>query len=246
MIEEDQSQVLDFAQADDDRDPTIVEAVTAAIRGEIAQMRTAIAGVVQNFNAATQRCSVQAGVQITLLDGTTVSDPLFVDVPVCYPGAGGYGLAFPLAPGDEVLLVFAERSIDEWLARGGYNRVAYDPRRFSAQDAIASPGLRSAPNAIPAASIPADAVTLSAADGSVRVEIRAGGGVTITASEVRLGDDSATFLALASLVDARVSAIVSAFNAHVHTSAAAGSLTTSPTVILPGQASVAASKSKGV
>ena len=196
---------LNLTQADDERDPDIVEGVRAAILGELAKVRTTIPGVVQSFDAATQRASIQPGVALRLLNGEAVGEPLLVDVPVVYPGAGGYSIYYPLAVGDEVLVVFAERSIDEWLAAGGYNRAAADPRRFSAPDAIAIPGLRSAPG-LPSAARPA-ALTLSAADGSVRMEIRPGGVVTIFASEVRLGDDTATPLSKDSLVQGELTKI---------------------------------------
>ena len=53
------------------------------------------------------------------------------------------------------------------------------------------------------------------------------------------------FLALANLVDARLASIRTAYNTHVHTSAAPTNPTTPPTVLLPAQASVAATKAKG-
>lgn len=237
---------IDVTQADDDRDPTIVEGVQAVVQGERADQRTCIPATVQSYDLATQRATVQAGVQLQLLDGTTISEPVFADVPVAWPSAGGYSFHAPLAAGDEVLVVFAERSIDEWLAAGGYDRVANDTRRFSAQDAIAIPGLRSAPNALPANARPAGAVCVAAADGAVRMEIRAGGVVTIFANEVRLGDDSAVALALANLVDSRLASIRTAYNTHVHTATGPTAPTTPPTVLLPAQASVAATKAKGV
>lgn len=237
---------IDVTQADDDRDPTIVEGVQAVVQGERADQRTCIPATVQSYDLATQRATVQAGVQLQLLDGTTISEPVFADVPVAWPSAGGYSIHAPLSPGDEVLVVFAERSIDEWLAAGGYNRVANDTRRFSAQDAIAIPGLRSAPNALPASVRPADAICVAAADGAVRMEIRAGGVVTIFANEVRLGDDSAVFLALADLVNQNFAALRTTFNAHTHISAAPGVATATPLPVLGAFGSVAATKAKGV
>lgn len=237
---------LDVTQASDDRDPDIVEGVQSVVRGERAEQRTAIPGVVQSYDIATQRANVQSGVQLQLLDGSTISDVMFVNVPVVFPGAGGYSIHYPLADGDECLVIFAERSIDEWLARGGYDRVAQDTRRFSAADAVCIPGLRSAPNVLPANARPADALCVASADGAVRMEVRAGGVVTIFANEVRLGNDSAVFLALADLVDARLASIRTAYNTHVHTATGPTAPTTPPTVLLPAQASVAATRAKGV
>lgn len=71
------------------------------------------------------------------------------------------------------------------------------------------------------------------------------GRAALTAPEVRLGSDAASaYVALANLVDARIAAVVATFNAHVHTSAAPGSPTSSPVTPLAAQASVAAGKVK--
>lgn len=237
---------LDVTQADDDRDPTIVEGVQAVVQGERAEQRTAIPASVQSYDAATQRATVQAGVQLQLQDGSTISEPVFANVPVAWPSAGGYSIHAPLSAGDEVLVVFAERSIDEWLAKGGYDRVALDTRRFSAQDAIVIPGLRSAPQALPTNARPADAICVAAADGAVRMEIRAGGVVTIFATEVRLGDDSAVALALADLVNTRLSSIKTAYDTHTHVAPPGGGATAVPVPLIGALASVAATKAKGV
>jgi hypothetical protein len=241
----DPTAITDLSQPEDDRDPEIVEAVSRAIRMELARVRTLIPGIVQSFDATTQRATVQAGVQLRLADGSTIAEPIFADVPVAYPGAGGYAIYWPLAVGDEVLVGFAERSIDEWLERGGYNRVVGDPRRFSGQDALVLPGVRSKGNALASAARGTDALTLSSADGATRVEIRDGGVVTIFANEVRLGDDTATFLALATLVSSNFATLVGAFNAHTHVSAAPAVPTSVPVPPLAPFASVAATKAKG-
>jgi hypothetical protein len=50
-------------------------------------------------------------------DGETVDEklPVIPMVPVAYPQGGGFFISVPLAVGDVVLLVFAERSIDSWI-----------------------------------------------------------------------------------------------------------------------------------
>jgi hypothetical protein len=82
------------------------------------------------------------------------------------------------------------------------------------------------------------------ADSPAYVQLKPDGACVISATSINLGGDATAYAALASLVDARLSAVVSWLNAHVHTSAAPSSPTTTPTVPLGAQASVAATKVK--
>lgn len=242
----DLADTTDVSSPLDERDPSFVEAVERAIQSEMASQRTACPGVVQSYNAETQRAQVQAAVQLRLADGTTIAEPMFVSVPVVFPGAGGFSISWPLTAGDEVLVVFGERSMDEWLAAGGYGKVAQDVRRFDARDAVAIPGLRSAPGKLNANEAIADTLTISSNDGATRIEVRAGGVVTITADEVRLGGDAAAFLALAQAVNDNFGALRTAFNAHTHISAAPGVATATPLPILGAFADTSTTKAKGV
>jgi hypothetical protein len=42
--------------------------------------------------------------------------PILPMVPIAYPQGGGFFAAWPLVPGDHVLVVFAERSLDRWVS----------------------------------------------------------------------------------------------------------------------------------
>lgn len=76
-------------------------------------------------------------------DGVVVDLPEVLDVPVVFPAGGGGLLSFPLAVGDQVLLVFSMRSISEYLeAAEGQNDRPYAPetgRNHHLTDAIAIP-----------------------------------------------------------------------------------------------------------
>jgi len=47
--------------------------------------------------------------------------PILPMVPIAYPQGGGFFAAWPLVPGDHVLVVFAERSIDRWVTTARRN-----------------------------------------------------------------------------------------------------------------------------
>lgn len=88
-----------------------------------AQIWTALPGIVESVNLAAQTVSVQPAIQgvVTAEDGaeTAVNLPVLVDVPICWPRAGGLALTFPVTAGDEVLVVFSSRCIDSWWQSGG-------------------------------------------------------------------------------------------------------------------------------
>lgn len=73
-------------------------------------------------------------------DVEQVFAPVLTDIPVAFPGGGGYRITFPVAVGDTVLLVIADRSLDAWLDQGG-RQAPNDLRRHNLSDAVAIPGL---------------------------------------------------------------------------------------------------------
>ncbi len=68
--------------------------------------------------------------------------PILVDVPVIFLGGGGFSLTFPIAKGDECLLLFNDRSIDDWFSKGQVSTVS-SPRLHSFSDGFALVGIRS-------------------------------------------------------------------------------------------------------
>ncbi len=123
-----------------------VEAQRAAMDGQQAQMWTALPGIVQAFDAAAMTVSVQPAVAGQILNETgqarDVNLPLLVDVPVVFPAGGGFTLTFPVAAGDECLVVFASRCIDGWWQSGGIG-AQLDKRMHDLSDGFALVGPRS-------------------------------------------------------------------------------------------------------
>lgn len=208
--------------------PTETDNLLAAARAQLARVHTSIPGVVRSYDSATQTAVVQPVVRFKFRDGdgaiqNYTPEPI-ADVPVAFPGAGSFSITWPLAAGDLVTLVFAERSITEWKATAGATVEAADTRRFDLTDAIAIPSLRSPADPIPGAGIAANVLV-------------------VRAPEIRLGSSVATaFVALANLVLDRLTAIVTGFNTHTHTTGVGP--TGVPNSLLAVPASVAATKVK--
>ncbi|CRL45415.1 hypothetical protein SGGMMB4_03116 [Sodalis glossinidius str. 'morsitans'] len=89
----------------------------------LSQLRVALPGIIQSFDAEAITCTVQPAIKGVISDAQgraqSVALPLLVDVPVIFPRGGGVTLTFPVAVGDECLVVFADRCIDFWWQNGG-------------------------------------------------------------------------------------------------------------------------------
>lgn len=98
-------------------------AIRAALDQRQGQLWTALPAFLKSYAPATVTCEAQPTIQAQILqpDGKWIDTtlPICVDVPVMFPGGGGFTLSFPLVAGDEGLLVFGSRCIDSWWQSGG-------------------------------------------------------------------------------------------------------------------------------
>lgn len=120
----------------------------ATVRDMLKMVHTGLPGRVVSFNATLQTAKVQPSIKRLWIvdDGEdeAIALPECVDVPVHFPGGGGYVLTFPVAAGDYCLLVFAERAIDFWWEKGGV-QVPSEERMHDLSDAFAFVGFRPKP-----------------------------------------------------------------------------------------------------
>lgn len=113
-----------------------------AHEADTARMHTSFPAVVVSYDADTRRADVQPSLKRKMPDGSYSTLPVIPDVPVLYAGTAKYTVTFPLEPGDEVLCVASERSIEAWKDTGGEDIADNDTRRFSLMDCVAIPGLQ--------------------------------------------------------------------------------------------------------
>lgn len=73
-----------------------------------------------------------------------VQMPVLLDCPIAWQGGGGVTATFPIALGDECLVVFSSRCIDAWWKQGGIQNQA-ELRMHNLSDGFALVGLRSLP-----------------------------------------------------------------------------------------------------
>lgn len=126
------------------RTPSMAEVLRDVIEHRLGGVHVCMPGQVVSYDPLTQTAEVQPTLRnvIETGDGTTeaLAYPTISSVPVAHPRAGAWFVHMPLAAGDSVVLVFGERSLDEWRARGGVNVDPDDLRKHHLSDAIAIPG----------------------------------------------------------------------------------------------------------
>ena len=153
-----------------------VETQKIIFEGQQSSIWTALPAIVQSVDFSTMTCSCQPSIQGKTLneDGSVsvVNLPVLIHVPICFPSAGGFTITFPMAAGDEVLVVFASRCIDSWWALGGIG-VPMEPRMHDLSDGFCIPGPKSVPNVIP--SISTNSVQIRNNTGTAYIELTATG-----------------------------------------------------------------------
>lgn len=149
-------------------------------------LHTSLPGIIVSFEPSTQLASIQPAIRRVFktreesVDILTPTDlPVLINVPIVFPRGGGFSLTFPVAVGDECLLVFCERAIDNWHQFGGV-RTPISKRFHALSDAVAMVGLSSINNKIP--SYNPDSVELKSDDGNVIYTLNDDGTSTIKAT----------------------------------------------------------------
>lgn len=195
--------------------PSLADLIEAAFRSRMAEIPHALPGVVVSYDPATQSATVRPCVRFKRVlesgEEEAYQPPAIGGVPVGFYNGGNttYSITFPIEPGDLILIVFLDRSIEEYLDAASATAAAdvtpSDNRRFSLQDCYAIPIGRPFKAAIPSGDIKADALRINA--GNAYIEVK-NAEVVVDATTIKLGA-SATEALLKSTFG-------SFFNSHTH------------------------------
>jgi hypothetical protein len=107
-------------------EPTLAEVISLAIESRLLDLHTCMPGKVAVFDPTAQSASVQPMVKraVPKADGDGDGDvahevlPIIHNVPIAFPGGGGYSMRFPVLPGDHVWLMFSEAAMATWRTTG--------------------------------------------------------------------------------------------------------------------------------
>lgn len=200
-------------------DEVIREAINARLLGLFVCQPGSI-----NAITAEQTVDVKLLFQTRDLNATAAADqPILQRVPVAMPMGQGYSIRLPLAVGDLGLVLFADRSLDSYLASGGAQTVdPADARLHSINDAVFLPGFPT--------------TSQNTADGTTDLVLSAGQGqIRVLANgKVQLKNQTQEALNLVDQLITAVSNIVTAFSsaaAAITIGAPSGPLPLNPAVV---------------
>lgn len=158
----------EIISSDDEFYRTLIDTVKS-------QIRVAIPGIIENFNAEEQTVTVQPALreEISLSDYSKqiIQLPLLLDVPICIPRAGGYSITFPIKKGDECLVIFNDMCLDAWWSYGNIQN-QLEKRRHDLSDAIAILAPISQPKRL--SNYSEDSLQIRKDDGSSYIELKNG------------------------------------------------------------------------
>lgn len=127
--------------------PTLAESIDQAIWSVLCGLFTGIPATIESYDPSTKKASAKPMIKKVYKDGEVISMPVVNDMPVVFPTSGKFvGLTFPVSVGDECYILFAQRSIDNWLSTGVESLPA-TTEKFSMNDGIVLVGLSSFKNA---------------------------------------------------------------------------------------------------
>jgi hypothetical protein len=189
-----------------------------------SEIRVAMPGIIQSFDAAKRTAVVQPALkaQVQQEDGSKswVDLPLLLDCPVVFAGSSEYFVTFPLAEGDEVLVLFADRCIDAWWQSGG-QQVQAEFRMHHLSDGFCLPAAMSQPKFTGLPDVHGTEARLTSKDGTVFA------GVDSQAGTSRLVAAGAEIKASAGRIDLNGTLFINgaAYLSHAHTGVVAGGAT---------------------
>ena len=148
-------------------------ALQIAFTGWQTGLWTSFPGIVQSFDPVKKTVVIQPAIQARLVSPKTAEVtwttlPKLLDCPVYFPSGGGCTLTFPIAQGDECLVVFSSRCIDAWWKAGGVQKQAI-LRMHDLSDGFAFVGISSVPH-VPS-NIDTSQVQLRSNDGAAAISI---------------------------------------------------------------------------
>lgn len=146
------------------KDVTLEDVITDALDAWLSDVHTAMPGQIVEYDQASRRAMVQPLVKERYIDESGMevirAHAPIPDVPVMMVGSGVERVRFPIANGDECLILACSSPLAGWKQAGGLS----DPvaaRRHHLADAIAIVGLSaSAPSGVPMIDITDNGVAL--------------------------------------------------------------------------------------
>lgn len=130
-------------------EPNLVDAMRSLKIDIFRSLNCVKIGQIVKLDATKKTAQVQILFKRQLPSGTSVSNPLLVDVPVFTLQGGGAALQMPISAGDQCLVLFSDRNLDAWYENGS-EAVPLTSRAHDLSDGIALVGVNALTSALSA------------------------------------------------------------------------------------------------
>lgn len=101
--------------------PELAETLELIINYKLSDLFVALPGKVVSYDSSTQKANIKPLLQKNFLtisgDTKSINIPTLYNVPIIFPRGGGYFVSFPLKENDKVLIIFNDRSIDQYVSK---------------------------------------------------------------------------------------------------------------------------------
>jgi len=129
--------------------PSFYEVLQQLKEEIFSTLRVCMPAEVISFDGTKRTATVKILAKRTLENGTYAEYKPLHDCPVMTPAGGGAFIQFPIAAGDQGMLIFADRNIGTWLQNGAVAPLQ-DLRAHNLSDGIFVPGLHALNASMPA------------------------------------------------------------------------------------------------
>lgn len=206
---------------------TLETAIQTAIDSFSKELHTCLPAIIQSIDTVEQTVDAQPTIKRKIKN--ILEDlPLLTGVPIRFPKCSDFSMTWPIKTGDYVMIIFAERSIDNWLINGGLQNPG-DIRKHSLSDAFA----------IPMMYPQTDKIT-SFDDTNLQIRTTTGKGITLTPAGVLELNGNADFVTAFTDMETAFNQLktdfnnlTTAYNTHIHVTTATIGAGATPGVLSP-------------
>jgi hypothetical protein len=128
-------------------EPTLSDYMNLMKRDVSLSINCVQIGTIQTYNEVSNTASVKINFLRQLASGDKIEYPVLEDCPVFILNGGGASITFPIAPGDQCLILFNDRNIDNWYLDGSIKEPR-DNRVHSIADGMILVGISDSAHAI--------------------------------------------------------------------------------------------------
>ena len=206
---------------------TLETVIQTAIDSTMKEVHTMLPAIVQSIDTVEQTVDVQPTIK-RKINGEIVDLPLLTGVPIRYPKTTDFSITWPIKTDDHVMIIFAERSIDNWLINGDLQNPG-DIRKHNLSDGFAIPMM-----------YPQTDLITSFDATNLQIRTTSGAGITLTpAGIIELNGNADFVTAFTDMQTAfntlktDLNNLITAYNSHIHITTATVGASATPGIISP-------------